>query len=295
VGRDKLVIRIPARQGPNGPAALTGDELSTAVEAVLRDGFVVLEDAVSLVHLDKLRDRMLADLPVLLERTDAPYNFNTGNIQQDPPPFPPFLLRDVLLNEAAISVTAALLGPGVKNAYYSGNTCLPSSQEQPWHVDTGQLWRGLPAATPPFGLVVNVPVVEMTPENGSTQLWPATHLDTSVAAQDGDIKIPQAALDKWGASSTPVQPHIRLGSILIRDLRLWHRGMPNHTPVPRPMIAMIHWIRWRQTRAVRFETGSEELLRHPILNTHAEFVPAPIAYLKHNRAYDFTPAAPEAK
>ncbi|HTE17238.1 MAG TPA: phytanoyl-CoA dioxygenase family protein, partial [Armatimonadota bacterium] len=239
-------------------------------------------------HLALLRERMLDDLQAILERDDAPYNFNTGNVQQDPPPFPPYLFRDVLLNDAVVAVTKAMLGPGLKNSFYSGNTALPGGQKQPVHPDVGQLWPGLEAATPPFGFVVNVPLVDMTPANGSTELWPGTHLDTTVCVQDGDIKVPEAALARRRETRAPVQPSVRCGSALIRDNRLWHRGMPNLTETPRPMIAMIHWISWwSSAEPVPFPKGTEEFFRHPDLTTNAVFVDGPIDYVRHNQAYDF--------
>ena len=48
-----------------------------------------------------------------------------GNVQQDPPPFPPYLFRDVLLNDMVIAVTTAVLGTPVKNTMYGGNTAMP--------------------------------------------------------------------------------------------------------------------------------------------------------------------------
>jgi hypothetical protein len=39
-----------------------------------------------------------------------------------------------------ISVTSAVLGPGVKNVMYGGNTALPGDQRQPVHSDAGHLW-----------------------------------------------------------------------------------------------------------------------------------------------------------
>lgn len=273
-----------------GNSVLEAGSLPAALRALRQDGVVVLEDVIDLAHLEMLRERMLADLPAILARTDAPYNFNAGNVQQDPPPFPPYLFRDVLLNEHVIAVTLALLGEGVKNSYYSGNTALPGGRQQPVHVDVGQLWPGLEHATPAFGVVVNVPVVDMTPENGSTELWPGTHLDTIVSVAEGDLKVPEEVVERRRARVPPVQPAVRCGSVLIRDIRLWHRGMPNHTDAPRPMIAMIHWIHWwSDAEPVPFPKGTESFFEHPHLRTNARFVEGPIDYLQHNEAYDFAP------
>src|SRR6185503_11333020 len=172
-------------------ASLAPATLEAAISAVRMDGFVVLNDVIEREHVDALRDCMLEDLRRILEREDAPYNFNSGNVQQDPPPFPPYLFRDVLLNDAAITVSRAILGPGIKNGFYSGNTSLPGEREQPVHMDcSGQLWPNLEVATPPHGIVVQVPVVAMDATNGSTELWPGTHRDTTIHVGCGDIKVP---------------------------------------------------------------------------------------------------------
>src|SRR5438094_1591469 len=78
---------------------ITAEHLERATAALCEDGIVVLNNAVDLGHLEALRERMLSDLEAILARADAPYNFNRGNVQQDPPPFPPYLFRDILLNE----------------------------------------------------------------------------------------------------------------------------------------------------------------------------------------------------
>jgi hypothetical protein len=128
----------------------------------------------------------------------------------------------------------------------------------------------------------------MSPANGSTELWPGTHRDTTMCIQQGDIKVPEPALEQQRQITEPLQPSVRCGSALIRDIRLWHRGMPNHTDTPRPMIAMIHWIRWWSNHEpVLFPHGMEPFFEHPDLTTNARFVDGPIDYLRHNSAYDF--------
>jgi Phytanoyl-CoA dioxygenase (PhyH) len=268
--------------------ALAPAHRDAAVSALREDGIVVLNDVIDTGHLETLRERMLADLRELLARRDAPFNWNVGNVQQDPPPFPPYLFRDVLVNEMVIAVTKALLGPGLRNSYYSGNTSLPGGQKQPVHVDVGQLWPNLETATPAFGVVVNVPLVDMDERNGSTEVWPGTHRDTTVSIQRGDIKVPEEVTARRREIAPPLQPSVRSGSVLIRDIRLWHRGMPNQTETPRPMIAMIHWIHWWHAGdPVHFPKGTEAFFEHPDLQTHARFVDGPIDHIHRNQAYEY--------
>ena len=264
-------------------------EVARALAALDEDGFVILEDAVDLAHLDVLKERMLADVEKILARPDAPFNFNTGNIQQAPPPFAPYLFEDILFNERAIAVTHALFGDGVKNAFYSGNTALKSEARQPVHPDIAQLWPNLAVAPPAFGVVVNVPVVDMDTRNGATELWPGTHKDTTLSIRDGSIRVPDDALEARRKVRPPFQPSVKRGSVILRDIRMWHAGMPNHTDEPRPMIAMIHWPHWYLTSdAIEIPEESQGFFQHPILHTQVQ-VKAGYDHTLHGGAYDVRP------
>lgn len=266
------------------------EHLAAALRALQEDGFVVLNGVVDTGHLAVLREKMLADVPFILRRKDAPLNFVNGHIQHDPPPFPPYLFRDVLLNDMVVAVTRAMLGPGVKNGFYSGNTNLPGSQTQPVHVDTGQLWPNLEVAHPAHALVVNLCVMDMDESNGSIELWPGTHWDTTLSVFDTTLRIPEAKLEQRRKVAPPLQPHVPCGGVLIRDIRLWHRGMPNRSDVPRPMIAMIHQCRWWQdVGRILFPKGTEPFFEGSELTTLAEFVDGPIDYLNRHEAYDYQP------
>jgi hypothetical protein len=203
------------RSAPRG--RLLEGSLQTALEALRVDGFVLLDQVVGRSHLDGLHDRMIADLDALRARPDAPYNWNAGNLQQDPPPFSPYLFADVLLNPFVISLTSTLLGPGVKNVMYSGNTALPGDQRQPVHCDVGHLWpvESLEAPHPAAQLVVNVLTVDASPENGATEIWPGTHRELGMGPGD-DIKISPDRLEARRA----------IGATVPADVSAWQRVDP---------------------------------------------------------------------
>jgi hypothetical protein len=264
---------------------ISAEHLSAAVDALKTDGFVVLNDIIALDHLDLILERMMEDLPTVLDRKDLPYNFHRANVQHDPPPFPPYLFRDVLVNPIVVAISKAILGKGVKNSFYSGNTAMPSDQRQPVHADEGHLWPNLEVAHPPVSLVINVPVVDMDERNGSTEIWPGTHLDTTVYVQQDTIRVPDDVLEIRRAQSPPIQPSVRRGSVLMRDMRLWHAGMPNKTDTPRPMIAMIHNAGWWPCGTLEFPAGTEPLFADSDLRTNARFVEGEIDYLHRHEAY----------
>ncbi len=90
------MIAIDLTREERAAGQLLGDSLRTALDALRTDGLVLLNDVVDPAHLDVLHKRMIDDLDAFRARPDAPYNWNTGNLQQDPPPFPPYLFADVL-------------------------------------------------------------------------------------------------------------------------------------------------------------------------------------------------------
>jgi hypothetical protein len=279
-------IQITPQEAQTGK--IKADHLQEAVRSLREDGYVILRELLDPQHMQVLRDKMLEDVAQIMRRDDIPFNFNRGNIQQDPPPFPPYLFRDVLFNEIVIDITSSLLGPGLKNAFYSGNTALPkSSGRQPAHADMGQLWPDLHVAHPPYALVVNVLPVDVSPLNGSTEIWPCTHTDTTIFIQKGDIKVAESRLEEQRKMVPPFQYEAPAGSVVIRDIRLWHAGMPNPSDTPRPMIAMIHYVSWwSDLQPVLFPKGTESFFDHPRLATVARFVDGPVDYLKHNQAFE---------
>lgn len=142
------------------------------------------------------------------------------------------------------------MGPRPKWTFCSANSAMPpipggSPQRQPVHSDAD-------FAHPPhpFALVTNIPLVETRPDNGSTELWLGTHSPFGVESQEGahgdraSGRIQEELLRQREKTAPPVQPVIKKGSIVIRDLRLWHAGMPNMSDEIRVMLAMIHFAPW---------------------------------------------------
>lgn len=84
----------------------------------------------------------------------------------------------------------------------------------------------------------------MTPENGSTEVWLGTHNGTTIADQEGEHgdrasgRIKKYLLESRKETRPPSQPVVKKGSIIVRDLRLWHGGKPNLSSEPRVMLAM---------------------------------------------------------
>ncbi|EYE92048.1 phytanoyl-CoA dioxygenase [Aspergillus ruber CBS 135680] len=234
---------------------LTPQNLEIAIRSLYHDGLVVVEDAIPHDSLDRLNTKMVQDARFLQSKKEnSPYNYNPGNIQQDPPPAREYFDTNIFLNPIATQITTAALGSRPKWTFFSGNSAMPPTEEhppmsQPVHSDAD-----FDHPTHPFAYVVNIPLITMTPENGSTELWLATHKDSGLHVQEGmhgeraSGRIKADALEKQRAIRPPSQPIVPKGSFVLRDLRLWHAGIGNQTDVVRIMLAMIHFAPWYRNR-----------------------------------------------
>ena len=249
---------------------LTEAHVKQAVEAIRVDGYVVLENVIDHGHLDILRERMDADAQVLInaEKWGGAGRL-AGHLQQGPPPFAPYIFRDIVANPWIVQVTHALLGDGLYNNFYNGNTNCPGSTTQPLHRDGNHLWPEREVAHPTTEVVVNISPQDTMEENGSVELWPGSHLDVS------GKRIEPAHEAARREVAPPIRGNAKKGSALIRDIRLWHRGVPNLSDEPRHMIAMIHRVRWlRSNRRLKYQTGCEAAFENSDLDANAEFVDA---------------------
>jgi ectoine hydroxylase-related dioxygenase (phytanoyl-CoA dioxygenase family) len=77
---------------------------------------------------------------------------------------------------------------------------------------------------------MNIPFVDFTDDNGSTEVWPSSHLLT-------DVDVSQSWADR--AKMLPsVRTNMPVGSIILRDTRCWHRGTRNHSKNIRTMMSV---------------------------------------------------------
>ena len=102
--------------------SLTDAHLKQALDAIRTEGYIILNAVVAHEHLDLLCERMTEDIEKIMNAPEPPHNFVWGNVQQEPPPFPPYVFRDVMANPYVVQVSKALLGEGIFNNRYTGNT-----------------------------------------------------------------------------------------------------------------------------------------------------------------------------
>ena len=247
---------------------LTDAHVEQAIKAIHVDGYVILENVVSHEHLDILRERMDADSQILIDAEKwGGAGRLKGHLQQGPPPYAPYIFRDVVANPYVVQVTKELLGPGLYNNFYNGNTNSPGSTTQPLHRDGAHLWPDQKVAHPTTEVVVNISPQDTTEENGSVEIWPGSHLEV------GEHHIDEEQEEARRKICPPTRGNAKKGSVLIRDMRLWHRGVPNPSDKPRHMIALIYRVHWlKSNRQLKYKIGCEAAFENSDLDHNAEFI-----------------------
>lgn len=263
---------------PISPTELVAEQMAPAkvaqaVNAIRTDGYVILDNLISHAHLDLLREKMTEDSHTLInaEKWGGAGRVK-GHLQQGPPPMAPYIFRDIVSNPFVIQVTREVLGEGLFNSFYNGNCNCPGSGTQPLHPDQPHLWPDMEVAHPASSLVVNICLVKTTEENGAVELWPGSHLNTKPLTDEN--------MEEQRGLRPPIRGETEKGSVLIRDMRVWHRGVPNHTNEIRHMIAMVHNISWRvRNQTLRYGSGCEAMFDSAELDHNATFTNEPIDYL----------------
>jgi len=212
---------------------LSPTTLARAKTAIADDGYVVLDRVAEPAYLQKIYEGMLEDIA----RWPAAHEgkpFVGGNLF--PRRHPDFLFADILQNPFVADVLSAVIGAEPSCGMYSSNVTMPHLGDQQLHVDMAPIKAGDSLDYPCGSVVVNFPVIDFTLENGATEIWPATQ---KCARHPGEFWVHDDLRDARQEVRPPERAVISRGSALIRDIRLWHRGVLNQTDAVRPMVAMI--------------------------------------------------------
>jgi len=211
------------------------ERLTLAAQNVAVNGYVAFERVLTPEMVADLHAQFRRVLDAYVARTDP--NRGANRFQMHLPFMAPFNDEAIIANPLALPVLDRLLGPDYVCHYFASDTPLPGSDYQAVHSDIGLLFPEAPLSLPAYSVVVNIPLVDFTPENGPLEIWPGgTHL------MPGGTKIGDLAPTMH--SETLLLP---AGSLLIRDMRMWHRGTPNRADHARPNLALIYSRPWLKT------------------------------------------------
>jgi hypothetical protein len=214
---------------------LSPDTLKYALRELKDVGYVTLEQVLDPALVGRVRAAYAPLFEAHIQRPEIRARLDEGHpyVGMHLPFTSPFSDEIICANPLAVQVMEGAMGEIVCTMYHS-NTTLQGDVIQPIHIDMPSLlFSGLPVVLPPWLMVVNIPLIDFTLENGSTEVWPGTHLDPD-----------ENNLAERCLARPSVRTNVRVGDLVVRDLRVWHRGMPNHTTAVRTMLALVYNRNW---------------------------------------------------
>jgi ectoine hydroxylase-related dioxygenase (phytanoyl-CoA dioxygenase family) len=151
----------------------------------------------------------------------------------------PFADPAVFANPVILGVLDRVFYQEYKLVQLAADVPLQGAEHQAIHRDFRPLFSDQ-IVTPLYALAVNFPLVEVTAENGPFEMARGTH------------KMPrETGLVKIRAGEIPIEQfYMQPGDVMIRSPLALHRGTPNLTPQPRPMIVMGYVMHWLHTQKV---------------------------------------------
>ena len=215
-------MRIQLSEKEQADGSMHETNLLLGVRFLREVGAVILENAVPLevvkeaqtAYFDAIRRGMTRKARYALEMPFLHPQFITN----------PFSLQII---EAAMGKKVALFRCGIHDVppNIDGNQI-----EKSPHRDGNHLFPELPCVLPVSGIYVNIPFVDFLEENGATKIWSSSHL--IVDSPPSDVQ----NLGERSKHLSALQATMPIGSLMLRDMRLWHVGMPNNTDTNRPML-----------------------------------------------------------
>jgi ectoine hydroxylase-related dioxygenase (phytanoyl-CoA dioxygenase family) len=234
-------MKLSAEELKNGK--LNPETLESAVEQVRLNGYVLFEGVLDSDQVDKMNQAFLKALDEASNRSPESTEVNTtefrkNRVRMDLPFDAPFNDPSVITNAFVLPVVEKLVGEDCACIYLSADAPLPGSDYQVVHSDQMPLFPESSISLPPAGIVLNIPLVDVTEENGPMEAFPGgNHLMPENRNQP-------KLIEEMASHLTPVRMTMPKGSLLIRDLRMWHRGTPNNSDHVRPNVALIYARPW---------------------------------------------------
>jgi ectoine hydroxylase-related dioxygenase (phytanoyl-CoA dioxygenase family) len=200
-----------------GTLGIDADEFARAMD---HDGFVVLRDVISKQKLAAFADDLLAEFDELVEQ-GLPFEGGgllSGHLNCFPGERARFVY-DEMCARGIVELVRSYRPEIADRVRPTLNFNLPGSVAQHYHMDDAYLKEFL---------ICNVAVVDTDVTNGAIDVLPGTNREF--------YKFWRYALERKYRLTTRVP--LQRGDVILRKSTLWHRGMPNRSSRPRPMMAI---------------------------------------------------------
>jgi hypothetical protein len=221
---------------PSLEAKYLSDDYQEQIAELQQKGFCVLRGHFPTPLIDACREALW---PILLGylRTHHETPNRGPHRHFMPMPFePPCFEPESFFDDGVLGIVRGAMDDRVVADQWGCDVALRGSQNQEPHVDYQRpLFAEAPdILLPPYMLIVSFGVARITAADGPIEIAPGTHRmrreDAQRAVRSGEIEM----------QSVPLE----IGDVLIRSPWAVHRGTPNTTETPRPLITVRYVRRW---------------------------------------------------
>lgn len=222
-------------------------QVAQLAHEALRDGFCVLKSHFSRDKILKWREacQPLLDEQIRIEGGKTSRGANRYYVT-----FPfacPFSDPAIYEDADILAIVEQLAGKDFVMCQLASDTPVLGSDFQEIHRDCPPLFPETGVETPPYQLALNFPLVDVTADNGPLEIIRGTHLMSRAEGmrllEAGKARIEAVAL--------------QMGDVMIRDVRTLHRGTPNRTDTPRPMVVIGYSRSWLHRPEVSIQIPRE--------------------------------------
>jgi Phytanoyl-CoA dioxygenase (PhyH) len=223
---------------------LSGDRLKECCEQFERTGYIRLTDLFDAAQMQMWSEYYFRRYGWYTQRTRAP----------DRRPIVPVSIEGVFNNTTLLrnpildQILTHFLGRYILGALGSV-VSHPGAPNQVLHRDSAPLFSVDNEADkdmPYFSFNMLLPLVDCTAETGRTRLWPGSHRMGTMAE---------------GLSVGSLDPDVSVGSVLLTDGRLLHRGAANRSDRVRPLLYYSYQKCWYQDQ-FGYSTRPRVMLSH---------------------------------
>jgi ectoine hydroxylase-related dioxygenase (phytanoyl-CoA dioxygenase family) len=208
-------------------------------EDLVRDGICSIPGLIPREKVQRWKDALDA---LVAEREGKPGGLaprGAGRHYLTIPWVEPFADPEVFANPTVLGVLDRVFAQEYVLVQLGADIAAEGSEYQDIHRDYRPLFDES-IVTPLYALAVNFPLVEVTDDNGPFEMARGTHV---LRKEEGLAKIE--------SGENPIEAlHAQPGDVTIRTPLALHRGTPNRTTEPRPMIVLGYAMHWLHTPEV---------------------------------------------
>ena len=233
--------------------AMKPQEAKARAEEVRRTSCTVLKGLIPAEKIDAWNAAFQPLLQASIQREKDDPNRGPGRYYVTLPFQGLWADPEIVDNDEIMAVVSELVGADGVMCQLATDTPVRGSDYQELHRDTQLLFPETGHESPPYQLAVNFPLVDVTLDNGPMEMAPGTHMLSKAEGmrriRDGEIPLEPVLLNR--------------GDVLIRDVRHIHRGTPNPSAQPRPMVVIGYSRRWLFRPEVQITVPKATLERMP--------------------------------